>query len=276
MAQTIYMKTTADHCLGFPLLLWEVVCDALGAPNHPEYVVFRSGDSPAGYEFRAVVCIQAHPLRRRKSYEFSGRFMPTLEIAFQVAAFESLSCLRWMEPALAEHRSYFYFPAISRSAPRPLMADTRREADSAIVHLVSYLAAMEQLNHSLMAELRVARQGLGHASLQSALVGNSNPATQNLAQIQPAEPQPADLGPSQQNLVPGQLQRAPQVPEPVVPYVGSSAFEESMARARQRLVVSGPILQGIPVVPAPEEEEGVDTTLRLRLATPDAHDRHVE
>ena len=52
-----------------------------------------------------------------------------------------------------------------------------------------------------------------------------------------------------------------------------SAFEESMARARQRLVVRGPILQGIPVAPAPEEEESVDTTLRLSLATPDANDR---
>ena len=273
MAQTFYMDTTADHCLGFPVLLWEVVRDALGAPTRPEYVVFRRGDSPAGYEFRAVVRFQPHPLRRRKTYEFSGRFMPTLELAFQVAAFEGLARLRWMEPALAEHRAYFYFPGMSRSAPRPLMADTGREADSAVVHLVSYLAAMEQLNHSLMAELRVARQGLGHASLQSALVGNSNPATQNLTQIQPAEPQPADPGPSQQDLVSGQLQRAPQVPEPVVPYVGSSAFEESMARARQRLVVRGPILQGIPVAPAPKEEEGVDTTLRLSLAMLDANDR---
>ena len=142
------------------------------------------------------------------------------------------------------------------------MADTGREADSAVVRLVSYLSVMEQLNHSLMAELRVSRQGLGHTPLQSTVVGNPSPATQNLTQIQPIEPQTIDPGASQQDFVPSQLQRAPQVPEPVVPYVGSYAFEEAMARARQRLVVRGPILQGIPVVPAPEEEEGVDTTCR--------------
>lgn len=182
------MDTTADHCLGFPLLLWEVVRDALGALTRPEYVVFRSEDSPAGYEFRAVVRITPHPDRKKKPYEFSGRFMPTLELAFQVAAFESLARLRWIEPALARHRAYWFFPAIPRAGPRILMADTEREADSAVVHLVSYLAAMESLNHSLMAELRVARQSLGLALLQPASARNPSSATHNQAQIQQREP----------------------------------------------------------------------------------------
>ena len=156
------------------------------------------------------------------------------------------------------------------------MADTGREADSAVVCLVSCLSEMEQLNHSLMAELRVARKGLGHTPLQSTVVGNPSPATQNLTQIHPIEPQTVDPGPSQQDFVPSQLQRAPQVRELVVPYVGLSAFEEAIARARPQLAVSGPIFEGFPVAPAPEEEEGVDNTHRLSLTAPVDNGRQVE
>ena len=62
----------------------------------------------------------------------------------------------------------------------------------------------------------------------------------------------------------------------MAPYVGLSVFEEAVARARQRLLVNGPILPGNPVAPAPEEDGGVDTTLRPSLTPPDASGRQAK
>ena len=268
MAPTFYMDTTADHCPGFPLLLWEVVRDALGASTRPQYVVFRSEDSPAGHEFQAVVSIKPHPDRKKKPYEFSGRLMPTLELAFQVTAFESLARLRWMEPAFVRCRAYFFLPAMPRSGPRIIWANAEKEVDSAVVHLVSYLAAMESLNHSLMAELRVARQSLGPALLQHASMRNPISATQDQAQTQQGKPQIPDPGPSHKGSVPDRLQWALQVPEQMAPYVGLSVLEEAMARVRQQPQEPGVVLEGRPVIPHPPEDADVDTTLRLGTAPP--------
>jgi len=48
---------------------------------------------------------------------------------------------------------------------------------------------------------------------------------------------------------------------------------EVAARVRRQHQASGQILRGIPLVPIPEEDEDVDTTLRLNLAPPDASGR---
>ena len=98
----VLLETTASDQTGFPPLLWKVVCDLLGSPVRPRYVVFGSPISFAGSEFRADVHIRPCPLGTNQPYLIQGRSMPTLEMAFQFAAWESLVRLRCLEPTMAE------------------------------------------------------------------------------------------------------------------------------------------------------------------------------
>ena len=86
----VILETTASDQTGFPPLLWKVVCDLLGSPALPRYVVFESSLSFKGSEFRADVHISPCPLGTNHPYLIQGRSMPTLEMAIQFAAWESL------------------------------------------------------------------------------------------------------------------------------------------------------------------------------------------
>ena len=107
----VILETTAEGHDGFPLMLLEVVCDLLGRPARPRYVVYENSLSPAGSEFRADVHIGSCPLGTSQSYVIQGRTMPTLPQAIQVVAWEGLVRLRYSEPAMAESRAFHLLPA---------------------------------------------------------------------------------------------------------------------------------------------------------------------
>ena len=97
----VILETTASDQTGFAPLLWKVVCDLLGSPVRPRYVVFESPISFAGSEFRADVHIRPCLLGTNQPYLIQGRSMPTVEMAIQFAAWEGLVRLRYAEPAMA-------------------------------------------------------------------------------------------------------------------------------------------------------------------------------
>ena len=119
------LETTAEEHSSFRLLLWRVVNHILGSSVCPMYVVFQSSLSSAGSVFRADVRIIPCPRGTNRPYLIQGGRMPTLALAIQVAAWESLVRLRSSEPLLAETREFYYIPA--RPQPRGEMVQGRLE-----------------------------------------------------------------------------------------------------------------------------------------------------
>ena len=83
--------------------------------------------------------------------------MPTLEMAFQFAAWESLVRLRCLEPAMAEGRAFRFFPSRPRQGAGSIGTSVRGETDPAVRNLVAYGAAMTLFSESLLEELATAR-----------------------------------------------------------------------------------------------------------------------
>ena len=93
----------------------EVVNVALGSSIRPVYVVFKRLVSLVGNEFRAEVKIIPCPRGTNQPYVIQGGGMPTIELAIQVAAWESLVRLWHSETVLASDRDFYFFP----TRPRP-------------------------------------------------------------------------------------------------------------------------------------------------------------
>ena len=66
----VVLETTAEHYVGFPLILWKAVHDVLGSPARPMYVVSRGTLPPAGGGYRADVHITPCPLGTNQAYLF--------------------------------------------------------------------------------------------------------------------------------------------------------------------------------------------------------------
>ena len=133
----------------------------LGSSVRPVYVVFKSSLMSAGDEFRADVRISPCPRGTNKPHEIQGRSMPTIGLAIQIAAWESLVRLRSSEPLLAETRDFFYLPSRPQPSGEMAMADVTEESDPALVSQVAYSLAMTNLSRFLMEELASIRRNPG-------------------------------------------------------------------------------------------------------------------
>ena len=153
---------TSDQT-GFPPLLWKVVCDLLGSPVRPRYVVFESPISFARSEFRADVHIRPCLLGTNQPYLIQGRSMPTVEMAIQFAAWESLVRLRCLEPIVVESRAFHFFPSRPRQSAKTIGTSVRGETDPAVCNLVAYGAAMTMFSESLLNEFATTRRDMGLA-----------------------------------------------------------------------------------------------------------------
>ena len=133
----VVLETTAEDHGGFPLMLGKAVCDLLGRPARPRYVVYENSLSLAGSEFQADVHVGSCPLGTSQSYVIQGRSMPTLPQAIQVAAWEGLVRLRYSEPAMAASRAFHLLPARSHHGAEAIQTATREEVDPAVITLVT-------------------------------------------------------------------------------------------------------------------------------------------
>ena len=234
----VILETTAEDHGGFPIMLRKAVCDLIGRPALPRYVVFESSLSLAGSEFRADVHVGSCPLGTSQSYLIQGRSMPTLNQAIQVAAWECLVRLRYSEPMMARSRAFHFLPARPQHGAEAIQTSIREEGDPAIISLVTYGAAMTRFSHSLMDELMTTRRNLGRAHLQLYLA--KNPLARMKAQSR-GLPFPDDM---------------------LEPSLDASVAQ-AVARVQQHLQARGRILEGMPVIPRATEDGDVDTTLRL-------------
>jgi len=249
----VILETTAEDHGGFPLMLLEVVCDLLGRPASPRYVVYENSLSPAGSEFHADVHVGSCSLGTSQPYVIQGRSMPTLPQAIQVAAWEGLVRLRYSEPAMAESRAFHLLPARPHDGAEAIPTPTRGEVDPAVITLVNYGAAMTKFCQSLRDELFTTRRNLGRARMQLRRARN----LPNL-NLEPAQsigiPFPGDL--------PGSSLDA--------------SGTQALAPVQQYLQAGGIILEGVPAIPHPAGDGDVDTTLRLGHTPPTTRGRQAD
>jgi len=248
---SVILETTAEDQIGFPLILGKAVCDLLGRPARPRYVVFESSLSLAGREFRADVHIVSAPLGTSQPYLIRGGNMPTLNQAIQVVALEALVCLRHSEPAMAESRAFRFFPARPESGAETIPTSVREETDHAVINLVAYGASMTRLNNSLLGELLTTRRRLARAHVLLYLA--RNPLVREQAQS-----------------------RGLPFPDHLLEPSLDASVTQAMARIEQQLRTLGMIPEVVPVIPHPPEDGDVDTTLRLDHTPATTRDRHAE
>jgi hypothetical protein len=249
----VILETTAEDHSGFPLMLWKAVCVLLGRPARPRYVVFENSLSPAGSEFRADVHIGSCPLGTSQPYVIQGWTMPTLSQAIQVAAWEGLVRLRYMEPAMAKSRAFHLLPARPQSGVEAVQTSIREEVDPAVITLVTYGAAMTKFCHSLRDELFTTRRNLGRARMQLRRAGN----LPNL-----------NLGPAQSTGHP--------FPDDLLEPRLDASGTQALAPVPQYPQAGGIILEGVPAIPHPAGDGDVDTTLRLGHTPPTTRGRQAE
>ena len=120
--------------------------------------------------------------------------MPTIGLAIQFTAWESLVRLRSSEPLLAETRDFFYLSSRPQPSGEMAMADVTEESDPALVSQVAYSLAMTNLNRFLMEELMSTRRNLSRARLYQYL-GESTPTLSRRQARSSGLPLP-DPGPS--------------------------------------------------------------------------------
>ena len=298
MASNVIMETTAEYHPGFPRLLWKAIHEVLGSSTHPRYVVYQSSD-----EYRVDVQINPCPWGTRNYPLIHGRSMPTLDQAIQVAAWECLARLRHLEPSMGASRTFLFFPSRPREGAQFLDTDLQGETDPAIHGLLGYAAAMTKFSLSVVEELNKTRSSLARARTRQA--GARDTLFHARRQAWRDGPLTPDAGPSQQTPEIDHSQSSLQVRSFLPPNLDASVTEamsqvrhqiqipeedrwrssqqeqewmfptlaESagvVARVRRQHQASGQILRGIPLVPTPEEDEDMDTALRLSLAPPDA------
>jgi len=195
--------------------------------------------------------------------------MPTLDQAIQVAAWECLARLRYLEPSMGASRTFLFFPSKPREDAQFLDTNLQGETDPAIHGLIGYAAAMTIFSLSVVEELNKTRCSLARARMRQTVARSSY--SHSRRQARHDGPLTLDAGPSQPTPEEDRSRSSQQEQEWMFPTLAKSA--EVAARVRRQHQASGQILRGIPLVPIPEEDEDVDTTLRLNLAPPDASGR---
>ena len=261
MASNVIMETTAEYHPGFPRLLWKAIHEVLGSSTHPRYVVYQSSD-----EYRVDVQINPCPWGTRNYPLIHGRRMPTLDQAIQVAAWECLARLRYLEPSMGASRTFLFFPSKPREDAQFLDTNLQGETDPAIHGLIGYAAAMTMFSLSVVEELNKTRCSLARARMRQTVARGTFSHSQRQARRD--GPLTPDAGPSQPTPEEGRSRSSQQEQEWVFPTLAESA--EVVARVRRQHQASGQTLSGIPIVQIPEEDEAMDTTLRLSLTPPDA------
>src|SRR3954464_14267509 len=152
----VHHETTATNLGGFVTILANLTRRAYVLEEPPEYVVYQGPMSGESRQFRATVQIYGRSLVPERPYRFTGRTTSFEPQAIQLAAREAIIQLRQLSPRV-NCRSFHYYPRREGYGRPPQVASGDRESDPALLHLVRYVSALEELCDQVTIDLIAAR-----------------------------------------------------------------------------------------------------------------------
>ena len=121
-----------------------------------EYVVYQGPMYGESRQYWATVHIYGRGLSPERPYRFTGRTTSFEPQAIQLAAREAIVQLRHLSPRV-NCRSFYYYPSRDGYGRPPQVANGDHEIDPALLHLVRYVSALEQLFDQVTLDLIAAR-----------------------------------------------------------------------------------------------------------------------
>ena len=152
----VHNETTATNLGGFVTVLANLTCRAYALEEPPEYVVYQGSMSSESRQFWAPVHIYGRGLSPERPYRFTGRTTSFEPQAIQLAAREAIVQLRHLSPRV-NCRSFYYYPSHDGYGRPPQVANGDHETDPALLHLVRYVGALEELFDQITLDLIAAR-----------------------------------------------------------------------------------------------------------------------
>ena len=152
----VHNETTATNLGGFVTILANLTRRAYALEEPPEYVVYQGPMSGESRQFWATVHIYGRGLAPERPYRFTGRTTSFEPQAIQLAAREAIVHLRHLSPRV-NCRSFYYYPRREGYGRPPQVANGDHETDPALLHLVRYVSALEELCDQITIDLIAAR-----------------------------------------------------------------------------------------------------------------------
>ncbi|SPT17982.1 unnamed protein product [Triticum aestivum] len=171
----VHNETTATNLGGFVTVLANLTRRAYALEEPPEYVVYQGLMSGESHQFWATVHIYGRGLSPERPYRFTGRTTSFEPQAIQLAAREAIVQLRHLSPRV-NCRSFYYYPSRDGYGRTPQVANGDRETGPALLHLVRYVSALEELFDQITLDLIAAR---GELVRRAPARGEDEPDTVN-------------------------------------------------------------------------------------------------
>ena len=152
----VHNETTATNLGGFVTILANLTRRAHALEEPPEYVVYQGPMGGESRQFWANVHIYGRGLSPERPYRFTGRTTSFEPQAIQLAAREAIVQLRHLSPRV-NCRSFYYYPSRDGYGRPPQVANGDHETDPALLHLVRYVSALEELFDQITLDLIAAR-----------------------------------------------------------------------------------------------------------------------
>ncbi|SPT17357.1 unnamed protein product [Triticum aestivum] len=172
----VHNETTATNLGGFVTVLANLTRRAYALEEPPEYVVYQGPMSGESRQFWATVHIYGRGLSPERPYRFTGRTTSFEPQAIQLAAREAIVQLRHLSPRVNCH-SFYYYPSRDEYGRPPQVANGDHETDPALLHLVRYISALEELFDQITLDLIAAH---GELILRAPARGGEEPDADNL------------------------------------------------------------------------------------------------
>ncbi|XBI19744.1 hypothetical protein VPH35_061190 [Triticum aestivum] len=171
----VHNETTATNLGGFVTVLANLTRRAYALEEPPEYVVYQGPMSGESRQFWATVHIYGRGLSPERPYRFTGRTTSFEPQAIQLAAREAIVQLRHLSPRVI-CPSFYYYPSRDGYGRPPQVANGDHETDPALLHLVRYVSALEELFDQITLDLIAAR---GELVRQAPARGEDEPDADN-------------------------------------------------------------------------------------------------
>ncbi|KAM3350891.1 hypothetical protein ACQJBY_023126 [Aegilops geniculata] len=152
----VHNETIATNLGGFVTVLANLTRRAFALEEPPEYVVYQGPMSGESRQFWATVHVYGRGLSPERPYRFTGRTTSFEPQAIQLAAREAIVQLRHLSPRV-NCRSFYYYPSRDGYGRPPQVANGDHETDPALLHLVRYVSALEELFDQITLDLIAAR-----------------------------------------------------------------------------------------------------------------------
>ena len=156
----MHNETTATNLGGFVTVLANLTRRAFALEEPPEYVVYQGPMSGESRQFWATVHVYGRGLSPERPYRFTGRTTSFEPQAIQLAAREAIVQLRHLSPRVNCRSFYYYpghYPGRDGYGRPPQVANGDHETDPALLHLVRYVSALEDLFDQITLDLIAAR-----------------------------------------------------------------------------------------------------------------------